>query len=491
MHRRFIISVCLALTGLVAGYAMPSGQLPDSLEVAVDTTMYSDTVAVDSVKVWDKGFDVRHYLNTDRYKAPTYTQFTRKSFFSNTFIGFRGSAFKVMNPDYGFGQVAGGFIGKWLHPAAAVRLGMSVPPLPKEPPAYWYDNFDARKIRAFEMSADAMFNLMSYLYGYDTRRFCEMSVVAGLGYVHVWKPAAGFGNAADKGDAFSVRAGVNFDMRVFDRLHLFIEPQINLYFNPRQGSSNKGIAISSAGDWKSYITAFRTSVGMAYNFGQTKPDTKRLSGSYRDPNLDCNGYFISALAGIQFQQNSRLVWKRNMRAAERVGKHFVFAGGRWFNEFFGLRLSADYAENAWIKYHDDKPLTTQYISMRLEGMLDVLNMGRYYRNKSNGVSDDVEPLFGLALLLGPEMGRMRKIDLNNKVLREYYVGVTGGIQARFRLHKWVSALVEPRFSLVPYTAPHADIEAPSDRMNYFDALLNLNLGLEVRIPALHKPLKRK
>ena len=82
MHRRFIISVCLAMTGLVAGYAMPSGQLPDSLDVAVDTTMYSDTVVVDSVKVWDKGFDVRHYLNTDRYKAPTYTQFNRKSFFS-------------------------------------------------------------------------------------------------------------------------------------------------------------------------------------------------------------------------------------------------------------------------------------------------------------------------------------------------------------------------------------------------------------------------
>lgn len=491
MHRRFIISVCLALTGLVAGYAMPSGQLPDSLEVAVDTTMYSDTVAVDSVKVWDKGFDVRQYLNTVRYKAPTHTQFNRKSFFSNVFVGVRGSAVKVMNSDYGFGHVAGGFIGKWLHPAAAVRLGMSVPPLPKEPLAYWYDNFDARKIRVFEMYADAMFNLMSYLDGYDTSRFCEMSVVGGLGYVHVWKPAVDLGLGNDKGDALSVRAGVNFDMRIFDRLHLFVEPQVNLYFNPRQGSSNKGIAISSAGEWKSYSTAFRTSVGLAYNFGQTKPDTKRLSGSYRDPMLDWNGYFISALCGIQFQLNSRLVWKSNMRALERVGKHFVFGGGRWYNEFFGLRLSANYAENAWIKYLNDKPLTTQYISMRLEGMLDVLNMVRYFRNKSNGVSDDVEPLFGLALLAGPEMGRMRKNDRNKMMVQEYYVGLAGGLQARFRLHKWVSALVEPRFTLVPYTAPHVDIEAPSDRMNYYDALLNINLGLEVNIPALHRSSKRK
>lgn len=479
------------MMSLAADYELPSRQVPDSLYVVADTTLAADTVAIDSVKVRDKGFDVRQYLNTARYKAPTHTLFNRKSFFSNVFIGVRGSAVKLINPDYGFGQIAGGFIGKWFHPAAAVRLGMSVPPLPKDPPAYWYDNFDARKIRVFEMSADAMFNLMSYLDGYNTSRFCELSVVAGLGYVHVWKPAVNMGMGKDKGDALSVRTGLNFDMRVFDRLHLFIEPQVNLYFNPRQGSSNKGIAISSAGDWKSYSTAFRTSVGLAYNFGQTKPDTKRLSGSYRDPMLDWNGYFISALAGMQFQLNSRLVWKSNMKAGERVGKHFVFGGGRWYNEFFGLRLSANYAENAWIKYFNDKPLTTQYISMRLEGMLDVLNMGRYFINKSKGVSDDVEPLFGLALLVGPEMGRMRKNDRDNLTVQEYYVGVAGGLQARYRLHKWASALFEPRFTLVPYTAPHADIEAPSDKMNYYDVLLSFNLGLEIHIPALHKSSKRK
>lgn len=491
MYRRIIISLCLAVMGFTAGYAMPTRPALDSLDVAADTAMTADTVAKDSVKVRDKGFDVRNYLNSTRYKAPAHTQFNKKSFFSNTFIGVRGSAVKVMNPDYGFGQVAGAFIGKWFHPAVAVRLGMSVPPLPKEPPAYWYDNFDARKIRAFEMSADVMFNLMSYLGGYNTSRFCEMSVVAGAGYVHVWKPSAYEGGEADKGDALSARVGLNFDMRIFDRLHLFFEPQVNMYFSPRPGSSNKGIAISSAGDWKSYLTAFRTSVGLAYNFGQTKPEAKRMSGSYKDPKLDWNGYFVSALGGVQFQQNSRLVWKSNMSAGERVGMHFSLGGGRWYNEYFGLRLSMNYAENSWVKYLYDKPLTTRYLSLRLEGMLDVLNMGRYFRNKSKGVSDDVEPLFGLSLLLGPEMGRMWKYDRNNQMLREYYVGAAGGLQARFRVHKWVSVLAEPRFTVVPYTAPHVDKEAPNDRMNYYDVLLNFNVGLEVRIPALHRSPKQK
>jgi hypothetical protein len=173
-----------------------------------------------------------------------------------------------------------------------------------------------------------------------------------------------------------------------------------------------------------------------------------------------------------------------MKAGERVGMHFAFGGGRWYNDCFGLRVSAGYAENAWVKYRDNKPLTTQYISMRLEGMLDVLNMLKKGRT-------DMEPLFGLALIAGPEMGRMSKVDIGNNLIREYYVGVTGGLQGRYRLHKWVIALVEPRFTLVPYTAPHADIEAPGDHMNYCDALLNINVGLEVRIPAWHKPSRLK
>ena len=87
-----IISLNLAMMSLAADYELPSRQVPDSLYVVADTTLAADTVAIDSVKVRDKGFDVRQYLNTARYKAPTHTLFNRKSFFSNVFIGVRGSA---------------------------------------------------------------------------------------------------------------------------------------------------------------------------------------------------------------------------------------------------------------------------------------------------------------------------------------------------------------------------------------------------------------
>ena len=478
MIRKIIISLCLTVLSCVVCSAVPYRAVLDSLDVAADSVSVDSLDVNDSTdarntgkEVRDRGFDVSSLLNGTRYKAPAHTEFNKNSFFSNTFIGVRASTIKVMTPDYGFGPTAGGVIGKWVHPAVAVRLGAGL--------GYWYDNFDARKIRALDLSADVMFNMMSYVGGYNTARFCEMSVVGGLGYTHVWK------KLADHGDALSAHVGLNFDMRIYDRLHLFVEPQVNLFFNPRHGSPRKGIAISSAGDWRSYMPAFNTFVGLAYNFGQTKPQVQRLSGSWKNPKLDWNGYYVSALAGLQFQSNSRLVWKGNMSAGERVGMHYSLGGGRWFNEFLAVRVSASYSQNNWVKYLSAKPLRSRYMSVRLEGVLDVLNMGRHLYGKSIGIENPDDCFFGLAILAGPEMGHLVKHDKTSKV-HDHYVGLVGGLQARFRVHKWVSVIAEPRFTVVPYTAPNSDVDAPNDNRNYYDALLNFNVGIEVRIPARHK-----
>lgn len=471
MYRKTIISLFLAVAVAVAGYAAPYKTSLDSLDVVTDTFMIADTVAKDSVKVRDKGFDVRKYLNSSRQKTPAHTVFNRKSFFSNTFIGVQGSAFKIFNPDYGFGPKAAGVIGKWVHPAVGIRLGAGL--------GYWNDSFDSVKIRDLDLTASVLFNMMSYLGGYNTARFCEMSVVAGAGFSYVWK------STGERGDAFSGHVGLNFDIRVFDRLHLFIEPQLNLYFNPPQGSSNRGLALSSAGDWRSYMTAFNGAVGLTYNFGQTRPETERMSGNWKDPKLDWNGYFVSALGGIQLLTNSRLVWKSNMNAGERIGMHFSFGGGRWFNEYIGLRVSAAYSRNNWVKYLSERPLHTRYVSIRLEGMLDVLNMGRSFYNKSKGVSDPVEPLFGLSILAGPQVGHIMKYD-RTFIINEHYTGLTGALQARFRVHKWVSVIAEPRFTIIPYNAPNGDPHGANADQNYYDALMNFNVGLEVRIPSYHK-----
>ena len=422
----------------------------------------ADAPVKDTVKVWDKGFDVRNYLNSSRYKTPAHTVFNKKSFFSNTFIGVKATAMKISGEDYGFGPTAGGVIGKWVHPSVAVRLGADL--------GYWYDNFDACRIRALGLSASVLFNMMSYLGGYNTSRFCEMSVVAGAGFTHVWK------TNGDNGDALSGHVGLNVDMRVFDRLHIYVEPQIVLYLNPRQGSTNRGITLSSAGNWRSYMPAYGTTVGMSYTFGQTRPQNSRMSGSLKDPKMDWNGYFISAQAGIQVQANSRLVWKGLMTPGERAGMHFSFGFGRWYNDFFGLRITAAYARNNWIKYMSLPPMATRYVSLRFEGMLDLVDL----------ISKGENRFFSLAVLAGPEMGHVLKYDRIRNI-HDHYVGLVGGVQARFNVHKWVTVVAEPRFALVPYSAPNNADGSVLDNANYYDGLLNFNVGLEINIPAYHKP----
>jgi hypothetical protein len=179
MYRKFVISFCLAVTFGVAGHAAPKIPVSDTLDVFDESALYSDVPLKDSAKVWDRGFDVRNYLNSTRYRVPGHTIFNNKSFFSNTFVGVRGSVMKVMGEEYGYGPTVGGVVGKWINPAVGIRLGAGI--------GYWTDNFDARKIRELDLSADVMFNLMSHIYGYNTARFLEISMVAGLGVTHVWK----------------------------------------------------------------------------------------------------------------------------------------------------------------------------------------------------------------------------------------------------------------------------------------------------------------
>ena len=467
MIRRILISLCFILLFMVGAYAVPVSQ--------VDTTAVADTVAADSTKLRDKGFDVRKYLNSTRSKAAPHTEFKSKGFFNNTFIGVRANVFKLMTSDYGFGPLAGGVIGKWVHPAVGVRLSAGA--------GYWYDNFEARKVRNLDLSASVLFNLMSYVGGYNTARFCELSVVGGVGLNHVWKPAS------ERGTAISGHVGLNVNMRIFDRIHLFIEPRADIFFNPRQESSKRGIAISSAGSWSSYVLGFNNAIGLTYNFGQTKPETSRMSGSWKDSKLDWNGYFSSVMGGVQFQ-NSVAVWRQNMTAGERVGMHYALGFGRWFNNYFALRLSSSYSRNAWIKYLGSDPLYSQYVTLHLEGMFDVVSFARTMIAKSKDLPTPGRGVFGLSLVAGPELGRIMKQDKARKI-SDHYVGVSCGVQAIFHVHKWVSVFAEPHMKFVPYSAPNADINAPSDYSNYYDGLFNFNIGLEVRLPAYHKPSTKK
>ena len=480
MYRKVVISFCLSVVLGAAVSATPRVPVSDTLDVFDEAALYADVPLKDTAKVWDRGFDVRNYLNSTRYRVPGHTIFNNKNFFSNTFVGVRGSVLKVIGEEYGYGPTVGGVLGKWVTPSVGVRLGAGI--------GYWKDNFDARKIRELDLSADVMFNLISHLYGYDTARFFEISMVAGVGFTHVWKTMAADETVRPSGNGLSGRLGLNFDMKVFDRLHLYFEPRIDMYLNPLKATWGNGISLSEATPWNAYTRAFNTTVGLTYNFGQTKPEVERLSGSWRDPEAEWNGYFVSVLGGSQFLFNSANSWASDLAAAERFGTQFSVGGGRWFNDYFALRLSAAYTKNSWLKFLSDRPWTSRYISMRLEGMVDVLNLGRRIYNNSKGLATSSDPMFGLSIIAGPEMGQIVK-STQSEIYRDYYVGIGTGLQARLRVLKWLSLLAEPRFTFIPYSTANTTESISNLRKNYHDGLMSFNLGVEARIPSYNYLLK--
>ena len=72
---------------------------------------------------------------------------------------------------------------------------------------------------------------------------------------------------------------------------------------------------------------------------------------------------------------------------------------------------------------------------------------------------------------------MYKSD-EKEAVNAMYFGLSAGAQAKFRITKRFAMFVEPRFSLVPYTAPADDRQTTNSHENYFDGLINVNAGIE-------------
>ena len=114
-------------------------------------------------------------------------------------------------------------------------------------------------------------------------------------------------------------------------------------------------------------------------------------------------------------------------------------------------------------------MPADYVCLRVEGMFDLL---------APICKAETMRRFGCSIIAGPEVGYMCKRDLDS-VLKKHYVGITGGLSADCRLSERISVFVEPRFSIIPYTAPNDVSTSPYFSRNYYDALLNFNIGIEV------------
>ena len=426
--------------------AVPDSISDEELLKSLLAPQSADTVA----KVKDKGFDVSKMIHARRVRAADVTPFESKPFMKNTFATLRMTSLTMANDDYSSGLQAGLSFGKWLTPDHAVRINLES--------GLWNDNFDVEPVLGSELSASYIFNLTSYAFGYRTNRLFEVSLLGGLGIANSILTQHRPGQTGSmSGTALTAHVGTHLNLRVFKNLDFFLEPQAVIYTN--------GMAVSNAGNWRSVLAAFRGTFGLTYNLQQSYHGDSPLL-------LDrSNGYFVSLMMGPSYQ-NSRLVYE-TVGLARALGVQVALSVGKYYTDYFAVRYSGGYTRGTWVAYKEET-YNCNYFSARAEGMFDVV---RFVQRLVAGGTPEKVSAFSGSILFGPEIGYMYKMDMKD-VIQTLYMGMSGGIQAKCHVNKRLSLFVEPRFSIIPYDAPANDPTTLNDHRNYWDAVINLNAGIE-------------
>lgn len=367
------------------------------------------------------GFDAGNMVRAGRSRAANVSTFVNDKFYDNLSISVLAKARVPSSEDVGYAYNAGLGIKKWLSRSLGARVEGVAGFMPY--------NRDGGRAPEFCVSGSALFNISSYIGGYDLSRFCELTAILGAGYSTMWKDAARH---------FIVgNLGIEAKMKFSDRFSVNVEPYIPVYVNRSNLSYGFGV-----------------SIGASYDF----------SSNVFSP--ACGGrYFLTLSGGMQLQ-NSELVRQRS--TSDFIGMHFDAGIGRRFTDFFDLRMTATYSRNPWQIYRGGRKMPSQYYAIRLEGVFDFVGIFK------------PESRFGAGALIGPEAGIMFKKDLDI-TLREVYVGLSAGLHADCRVGERVSLFLEPRYTFVPYTAPNDNSTSFDINRNYYDALFNLVLGLEINL----------
>ena len=402
----------------------------------------------DSAKT-DKGFNALQYSLQKRYRAKGYG-FKNNNFKDNTYLsvqlGMEGMVHRE-GADIKGGPRFGLSAGKLFTSAHSGRVSLN---------GGWFGHdLDNDKLYHFGIGASYLFNITSYLKGYNPYRLLEVSTVAGLGY----QLSCGADETFQVGE---FHLGAQLKIHIHRQIDFFIEPLVTFYTD--------GIDHYSQKNWHKYDVGYSASIGFIY-----RPEDPLLAhkrkGEVTAESSFLNNTFVSVAGGMQFQ-NSDFV--KDMGILNSMGPHINISIGKWYVPYLGLRCSGFYSTDKWHELPGKQFETTTYAGLRAEGMLNVFGFIKD-RKWAKRLS--------LSGLLGAEIGNMNKTDADLPI-KTTYIGLTGGVQLKCNITKQLAVFIEPRGSLVPYSNLEPDPANPrnSFRKNYSDNVFNLNIGIELRRP---------
>ena len=367
-----------------------------------------------------------------------------KSFLANAYVGLVGSSYNQFASNYSNGPYLTAFLGRWFTPVHGARVSAGA--------GYFMDNFTATRVKIVDTRLSYTFNLSAFVDGYNPNRMVEVSPIAGLGLSLEMNATSG------TDFALGAHAGATVTVHALPGVDVVVEPLFDL---TRDARKDPRMDV-----WHSYLIGFHGGVGLQYSLDRSRRGA--------DPGKD---WFYLLSGGVQFQNSKLAFADRGMTVPEAVGPALYGGAGRYYGDHAAMRVTAGYGTHFWniIREGDtdiyNNPLTpgklrSSCAALRLDFML--------------GVAGKHLAAYAFA---GPEAGMLFKEDYDRPQIVYPYVGASAGIQAKVRVFRGISLFLEPRLSYVPYSANA--FSSQTKNKNYYDAVVSLSMGLEVRTGAAY------
>ena len=419
--------------------------------VALDeATAQQDTATV------QPSFNALNYSLQKRYHPGDKVQFERKKGTLNLFVSAFAGFDKLLSreeTDFAVGSFFGASVGKNVSRVSTFRGSLFG--------GSYTRNFNHARLTRWGAELDYIFNVSTFIAGYNPGRMFEVSTVSGLGYqlAFLEKQSAHVGE---------FHLGLQF------RLHT--SPSFDFYLEPRAMIQTDGMSRMIQHNWHKYDLSFGATAGLTYRF-QAAPLTSRMKMLDGDGLAD--NTFVSFASGMQMQLSKMT---SDIGTLKSAGPAFSLSLGKWLTPAFGIRLSGFSSADTWHEQKKGSYLLKDdgakgpfyematYTGGRLEGMFKLL----YF---FNGRQTDAP--FDINLLAGGEFGHMRK-ENDDTPVKCGYTGFTGGAQFKFQLTDYLAFFVEPHTSLISYSLNQTSESGKNYREKYSDYLFNLNIGLEIR-----------
>lgn len=310
---------------------------------------------------------------------------------------------------------------------------------------------------------DHLFNLSSYLYGYNPSRILEIGTVVGVG-LH-WARLRTTGRSSTP---YESHGGLQLRFYTGPHSVFNIEPYVML--------ASDGIDLSMYRNWHRYDVAYGVNANFVYYFDNHLSHAARNRILTKSRNKSPNRVTADSTRLYSWQApwlfeigaGASFVDIPEVNFSEKMGYEWALSGGKWFSSIIGLRATAMINTTAWgnratitnqLTY--EEKLSSFYVGTRLEGMFNPLGFLRSFRWDT--------PVGGY-FVGGAGIGWLVK----GPDLRCWSESYSAGLHLWARLTDGLQFFIEPRYTYRFYNVPYHNVQWSA---NFSDHSYGLNMGL--------------